>query len=182
MVPVPDAVDPRIPSRSEAVLADVLEARAAADPERTFVVYRDDEWSLARTAAETWSVAAGLTDLGVKPGECVSSWLPNGPAGLLSWFGANAAGAVSAPLNPAYRGAILEHTLNLAGSRMLIAHAGLVDRLEGLALEHLETVVVVGEGGSVPRRFQARRWEDLARPGRPGPSWPNPVRSGTTWF
>jgi crotonobetaine/carnitine-CoA ligase len=114
-------------------------------------------------------VAAGLVDLGVEPGECVSAWLPNGPAGLLAWFGTNAAGAVYAPLNPAYRGSILEHTLNLARSKVLIAHAGLLDRLAGLSLHHLETVVVVGEGGEVPSRFRALRWEDIERPGAPRP-------------
>ncbi|HYH51323.1 MAG TPA: AMP-binding protein [Acidimicrobiia bacterium] len=162
---MPDAVDSRLPARSEAVLGDLLEARAAEAPELPFAVFRDEEWSRARTAAETWSIAAGLRDLGVEPGECVSSWLPNGPAGLLSWFGTNAAGGVYAPLNPAYRGTILEHTLNLAGSKVLLAHAGLVERLEGLNLEHLETVVVVGEGGRVPDRFQTLRWEDIERPG-----------------
>lgn len=174
---MPDAVDARLPARADAVLADVLERRAADAPERTFAVFRDEEWSWARTALETWSIAQGLIDVGVEPGDHVSSWLPNGQAALLSWFATNAAGAVHAPLNPAYRGAILEHTLNLARSKVLIAHAGLVDRLGGLDLKHLETVVVVGAGPECPDRFQMLRWEDIERPGtaRPVLSQPREV-------
>jgi crotonobetaine/carnitine-CoA ligase len=162
-------VDPRLPARDEAVVADLLELRATEAPEKTFVVFRDEEWSRARTAAETWSIAQGLIDLGVEPGDHVSSWLPNGQEGLLSWFAANTAGGVYAPLNPAYRGAILEHTLNLAESKVLIAHAGLVERLDGLDLPYLDTVVVVGEGDKCPSRYRTLRWEEVERPGAARP-------------
>jgi crotonobetaine/carnitine-CoA ligase len=87
----------------------------------------------------------------VRVGEVVAAWLPNGPEALLAWFGANAAGAVYQPLNTAYRGAILAHALNLGRARVLIAHADLVERLRGLDLPHLETIVIVGESS----------WDDL---------------------
>jgi crotonobetaine/carnitine-CoA ligase len=171
---VPDTVDARLPAREEAVVADLLERGAAEAPERTFAVFPGEEWSRARTAHETWSIAQGLIDIGVEPDDHVSSWLPNGQAGLLSWFGSNAAGAVYAPLNPAYRGAILEHTLNLARSKVLVAHAGLVDRLAGLDLRHLETVVIVGEGGDCTGRYQTLRWEEIERPGAARPVLSDP--------
>ena len=45
-----------------------------------------------------------------------------GPDVLRAWFGTNAAGAVYAPLNLAARGSYLEHTLNIAESKVLVAH------------------------------------------------------------
>jgi crotonobetaine/carnitine-CoA ligase len=81
----------------------------------------------------------------VERGDFVSAWLPNGKDALRAWLGANAAGAVYAPLNPAYRGSILEHTVNLSGAKLMITHPDLVARLRGLELPRLEKIVVLGE-------------------------------------
>ena len=45
----------------------------------------------------------GCRRLGVEMGDYVSVWMPTGPDVLRAWFGANAAGAVYAPLNLAAR-------------------------------------------------------------------------------
>lgn len=141
--------DPRFPPRETVVVADLLERGARETPEKTFAVFRDAEWSYARTAAEAWSAAHALRALGVREGDFVLAWLPNGPDALRAWFGANAAGATFAPLNPAYRGSILEHTVNLSGARVMVAHPHLVERLRGLELPLLEKVVVTGPGEAV---------------------------------
>ena len=92
--------------------------------------------------AAAFSTPAGAQQ---KMEKVVASWLPNGKDALVAWFGAAAAGLTYATLNTAYRGALLEDTLNLLQARVLIAHAGLVDRLDGLELPLLERIVVVGE-------------------------------------
>ena len=132
------------PTREECVVADLIDACAARHPEKTFAVMPDGEWTYAEMARAAWRCGHGLIREGVTPGDCVSVWLPTTLDVLRSWFGANAAGAIYAPLNLAARGNYLEHTLNLAGSRILIAHAELAARLAGLELPDLETVVLVG--------------------------------------
>jgi carnitine-CoA ligase len=134
----------KFPTRGECVLADLLERRARETPDKVFLVFADREWTYAEAAAHAWRFANGLIREGVREGDHVSVWIPTHPDLAEAWFGANAAGAVYAPLNLAARGRYLEHTLNIAESRVLVADAQLVERLVGLDLPHLETVIVAG--------------------------------------
>ena len=144
---MPSPQDPPVdfPTREECVLPDMLAARALEAPDQTFAVFDDETWSHAAAATEAWRAAHALQRVGVEAGDYVSVWMPTGPDVLRAWFGANAAGAVYSPLNLAARGSYLQHTLNLAESKVLVADPGLVDRLAGLDLPHLEQVVLVGD-------------------------------------
>ena len=134
----------QFPTREECAVPDLLAARAAATPDKPFLVFEDETWSYGDAAREAWRTANALIDAGVGFGDYVSVWMPTGPDVLRAWFGTNAAGAVYSPLSLAARGSYLEHTLNLAESKVLVAHHQLVDRLEGLNLPSLELVVLVG--------------------------------------
>src|SRR5512134_1841400 len=134
----------RFPTREECVLSELLAARAETTPEKQFLLFEDESWSYAQAAREAWRAANGLIGLGVGMGDYVSVWVPTGPDVLRAWFGANAAGAVYAPLNLAAKGGYLEHTLNLAQSKVLVAHHQLAELLVGVDAPSLETVVVVG--------------------------------------
>ena len=52
--------------------------------------------------ARTDALAAGLADLGVKPGDVVSVMLPNSLEFLEAWWAILKAGAVFGPINPAF--------------------------------------------------------------------------------
>ena len=138
-------MDPRFPSREQVVVAEMLERGERERAETVFAVFPDGSWTYRETAGRAWTTGHALRELGVAQGDLVSSWLPNGRHALRTWFGANAVGATYAPLNPAFRGAMLEHTVNYTGAKVMVAHAALVERLAGLDLPTLETVVVVGE-------------------------------------
>lgn len=157
---------PEFPSREDTVLGDVLARRVAETPDRTFAVFQDGEsWTYRGLAERVWGLATAFADeLGAVQGEVIAAWLPNGPVALVSWFAANAAGCAYAPLNTAYRGAILETALNLTQARTLVAHADLVDRLVGLDLRYLENVVVVDGAGATGPGTTARQhdFDDLA--------------------
>jgi crotonobetaine/carnitine-CoA ligase len=133
------------PAREECVLPDMLAARALATPDKPFALFDDETWTYGAAATEAWRAAHALRRVGVEMGDYVSVWMPTGPDVLRAWFGANAAGAVYSPLNLAARGSYLQHTLNLAESKVLVAHPDLLDRLAGLDLPHLERVVLVGD-------------------------------------
>src|SRR4029077_12737811 len=119
--------DLRFPTREECVVPDLLAANAAADPHKLFVLFEDEQWTRADSVREAWRTGHAFQGLGVQFGDFVSSWMPTGPDVLRTWFGANAAGAVYAPLNLASRGSYLEHTLNLAEAKVLVAHHQLVE-------------------------------------------------------
>ncbi|MBT2301901.1 AMP-binding protein [Variovorax paradoxus] len=88
--------------------------------------------------------ARALQDLGVRQGDHVLVWLPNGLAMTRLWFAVNYIGAVYVPVNTAYKGALLEHVIENAGARLAVAHAQLTPRLADVATGELETVVCVG--------------------------------------
>lgn len=165
-----------MPPREEVIVAELLARRAAESPDRAFVAFGDEEWSNAKTAELAWATAQGFTDFGVRRGDTVSAWLPTGKHALLTWFGLNAVGASFAPLNLSYRGRLLENALNTAQSKLLVAHADLIERLHELDLRHLEKVVIVGEGGSPPHRFACVRWGELLRSGAKRPELHPPVQ------
>src|SRR5258705_2246316 len=139
----------RFSAREDCVLAELLRKHADAQPDKVFAVFEDGvEWTYAETATRAWRCANGLRELGLEQREPLVAWLPNGKDALLAWFGAAAAGLVYTPLNTAYKGALLEEALNLLGTRVLVVHAGLADRLEGLDLPKLQRVIVVGQGSA----------------------------------
>ena len=145
----PHWFDPALPAREDCVLKPLLETRAARHPERRLALFEDgSSWSWGECLSEVRAAAAGLQRLGVKKGDRVLAWLPTGKPMVLTWFAANYLGAVFVPLNTAYRGAVLQHVVNAAGAAVMVAHPALLERLEGLALEHLRQVICVG--GTAP--------------------------------
>lgn len=125
---------------------ELLRKWSRLTPDKTFAVFESGaQWTYREALDLSWKVGAALARLGVKPGQPVLSFLPNGEEAILTWFGANAAGAVYAPINIAYRGAILQHAINLPQAELLVVHADYYERLLDLELPHLRQVIVVGK-------------------------------------
>ncbi|HEX6388829.1 MAG TPA: AMP-binding protein, partial [Solirubrobacteraceae bacterium] len=151
------------PTREQCVLPEVIARQAREQGDKTYLLFADEtSWSYARTAEEAWRCGHGLLREGVQVQECVSVWAPAGPDVIRCWFGATAIGAIYAPLNLAARGTYLQHMLTIAGSRVLVAHAGLLERLAGLDLPHLETIVVIGGPPQVELPYRMISVDELA--------------------
>jgi crotonobetaine/carnitine-CoA ligase len=160
--------DQRVPDVVRCVLKPVLEHWARVTPHKVFARFEDgSEWTYAQTLGFARAAAAGLRALGLKQGENLLSWLPNGPDALRVWFGANLLGAVYVPMNTAYRGHMLEHAIRTSNARILVAHAGLAERLIDLAPASLtDAVIVRGEPPKTPVRLAwhgAERLEGAAQ-------------------
>lgn len=137
--------DPRFPPRHACVLRDVLDHHAARTPDATFVRLQDGSertWSQMRQL--TRDTASGLRRLGVRQGEHVLVWLPNGLDAMRVWFAINYIGAVYVPLNTAYRGALLAHTVALSDATLIVADADLAPRLADIDRGQLQRAVVFG--------------------------------------
>ena len=107
-------------------LADELRRAAAQTPDRVFLRMIQGEWTFARVDVDSDHMAVALHDLGVAHRHNVSLLLPNCIEFALSWFGLAKLGAVAAPVNTAFRGAVLANAINLVQSRVLIVHASLL--------------------------------------------------------
>jgi crotonobetaine/carnitine-CoA ligase len=158
----PPWFDPRMPRREDCVLKAILDDRAARVPQRRIALFEDGtEWTWGECRELVRAQAAALQELGVRAGDRVIAWLPNGPALVRAWFSINYLGAVFVPLNTAYRGASLEHTINACRAKLVLAHPALVERLQGLSLPHVERVITVGAD---TLEGDAQRLDDSAQP------------------
>lgn len=102
------------------------------------------EWSFAATRALVVRTAQALRKLGVRQGDHVLCWLPNGMDCLRVWFALNYLGAVYVPINTAYRGSILAHVVRNSDAKLMIAHAALLGRLAEIDVATLQQVVGIG--------------------------------------
>lgn len=140
--------DPTPPDREACVARYLLDSLGGADAP-ALVLEGAQVWSWEHFAKLVRRRARGLEALGIKKGDVVGVWLPNGPELLINWMAANYIGAIFAPINVSYRGEILQHTLNISRARILFVHRGLAARLLGLDLPYLGALVCDGEAGEV---------------------------------
>lgn len=142
-----------MPDRRVCVLRYLIDDWAEKRGGKDYVLFENgDRWTYAELRARVVAKAVGLQRLGVKQGDHVAAWLPNGREALLALYAVNYLGAVFVPFNTAYRGNLLEHVLRNSDATLLICHSGLLDRLEGIDSAAIATVAVVGEGAA-PTRF-----------------------------
>lgn len=138
-----DFADPRIPNRDECVLRYLLDRWATERTNKVHVVFADgEEWTFGELQKMVRAKAAGLRQLGIKQGEHVAVWLPNGRDALLAFYAINYIGAVFVPFNTAYRGSLLQHVIANSGARFLLVHPDLVPRLGEIDLAKVERLVV----------------------------------------
>ena len=83
-------------------LPALLRAQASRMPDQPFVRWRGRIVSYAEFDARTDALAAGLAELGVKPGDVVSVMLPNCLELVEAWWAILKAGAVFGPINPSF--------------------------------------------------------------------------------
>ena len=135
----------RMPDRRICVLRYLIDDWAEKQPDHVYAVFEDGGiWTYAQLRALVVGKAAGLHKLGVKRGDHVAVWMANGREALIAFYAINYLGAVFVPFNTAYRGSILEHVLFNSDAHLLIAHAGLLDRLEAIDTAAISKIVTLG--------------------------------------
>ena len=93
-------------------VTELLLARLDSDPDSEYLDVCGTKLT-ARDVADTGGRLAGsLQQLGVQPGDRVATLVENSPEMLLAWFATIWLGAVSVPVNTAYKGEYLRHQLD----------------------------------------------------------------------
>ena len=137
--------DKRMPPRDSCVIRDLVDCRAREMPDEVFAIFSDGaQLTYAQLRTVVRGTAQALQALGVRQGDFVLGWLPNGPQCLRVMLALNYLGAVYVPINTGYRGGLLEHVIENSGATLMVADAQLVERLDGVRRACLTTVVVVG--------------------------------------
>lgn len=92
---------------------DIIEERAHALRDKTFLNFIDDGERLSYRQAHERAAAIGrgLLELGVGPGDKVGLLLHSSLLHVLAWFSTLGASMVDVPINPDFRGDVLDHAI-----------------------------------------------------------------------
>ncbi len=96
----------------EVPLFEILRKTAKTHPEKTVIVYADNEITYGELDVLSDQFASALAGLGVEKGDRVAIYLPNTPQFIIAYYGAAKAGAVSTAISPMHREREVEHQLS----------------------------------------------------------------------
>jgi crotonobetaine/carnitine-CoA ligase len=173
----------------------VLDRQAAERPDQPALYILDVPVTYRELRDRSVAAAYGLRRLGVEAGDRVGIFMATCEEWLYTWFGASYLGAVTVPMNVAYRGDFLANPLSDSGTSVVVVDDDLAPRLLAVAGEvaSLRTIVVRGstdELPEVPARLTVTSSGALFEPAGdraglgPEPAWNAPgaifFTSGTT--
>jgi fatty-acyl-CoA synthase len=156
-----------------------LDSVAARYPDRPFVITEHGTLSYADMAGWSLRLARGLVASGIRPGERVGLFLPNGAEMIAARFAAAMAGAVAVPISFRLHSRELAQLLTLSEASALITMEAFreIDAMAAIdaiapgwdqpggqqALPDLRAIVTVPEPGAPPRRPAAVTLRQLER-------------------
>ena len=172
-------------------VTSVLTRAAAQFPDTVFLDFQGEMHTYAETLNESLRLAHGLIAFGVQRGETVVSILDNNFDAVVAWFGINFAGAISVPVNTAYKGEFLRHQIADAGAAVVLAESDYAERVMAIAdgIPNLKTLIHRGAAPTVTSASVAmmkfseagRSGDDASLPGmKPGDLSMLIYTSGTT--
>ena len=143
--------DPTWTSNAEQwTLRTLLERRLTLDADGEYLDVCGTKLTAGEVSQTGNRVANALIDLGVRPGDRVATLIENSAEAVVAWWGTILAGAISVPVNTAYKGEYLRHQLHDAGAKVLIVESSLADRAAHVAdkLDQLSHVLLIGESST----------------------------------
>jgi acyl-CoA synthetase (AMP-forming)/AMP-acid ligase II len=110
----------------------------------------DVRWTFTDLVANVRRAAAAMIADGVRPGDRIAVWAPNGRDWVMAALGAVSAGAVLVPVSTRYRSAEAQWIMRKSGASVLIVAEGFLGNdylgmLRGADLPQLRTAVTLGE-------------------------------------
>ncbi len=106
-------------------LATILTETASASPDAPAHLAGGTATTYRQLDEQSGRFAAGLRELGLRPGQVVALQLPNIPHFLAAYFGALKAGLVVLPLNPLLMAPEIEYHLGDSSAALLIGFEGI---------------------------------------------------------
>jgi crotonobetaine/carnitine-CoA ligase len=113
----------------ERVISQVVGDKATLHGDRTFMQFEERRYSYRDMDVLSNRIANGLAQIGVSKATHVALMIDNKPEIILLYFALAKLGAVSVPLNTAAKGELLAYYLTQSDSEMVIADAGLIERV-----------------------------------------------------
>ena len=111
----------------DTTIGQVLDRITDIDPDKTFVEISGAAYSYRDIRDGVLRTAAMFREMGVKHGDRVGLFMPNAIEYLYCWFGLSELGAISVPINTAYRRDETAYILNNAEAVALVTDPSLAD-------------------------------------------------------
>ncbi len=155
------------PSQAYTV-ADRLEERAHAHPERPFVRYETRDLSYGALNADANRSAYAGREAGLERGDVAALIMENRPEFLATWMGFSKLGVTTALLGPQLRGRTLQHALDTVRPRLIVAGSESAAAFSSLGRTPDAPLFVAGDTdselpGSIPDA--AASWDALLAAG-----------------
>ncbi|PWK91922.1 crotonobetaine/carnitine-CoA ligase [Fulvimonas soli] len=139
---------------------DVLRSAVQRFGNQPFLDDMGTIYSFADIDDHACRLANGLRALGVTKGQTVVTLLDNHAGTALIMFAITKLGAISVPVNTAYKGEFLRHQVADAGAAVVIAESDYAERLGAVAEGVPEVTTVVHRGP--PPRLPTTKWNVLS--------------------
>jgi crotonobetaine/carnitine-CoA ligase len=136
-------------------LRTLLERRLELDADGEYLDVCGTKLTAADVSQRGNRVANALIELGVQPGDRVATLVEHSAEAVVTWWDTILAGAISVPVNTAYKGEYLRHQLHDAGAKVLVVESSLADRAAQISdkLDQLFHVILIGEPNvDIPNR------------------------------
>ena len=111
----------------ETTIGNVLDRITEADPGKAFVEFGGVAYSYREVREGVLRTASMFREMGVQHGDRVGLFMPNCIEYLYCWFGLSELGAISVPINTAYRRDETAYILNNAEAVALVTDPSLAD-------------------------------------------------------
>ncbi len=150
-----------------------LRRAQAVFPEREALVYRARRFSYRRYYDRVTRLASAMASLGVKPGDVVSTVLPNTPAQVEAHFGVPACGAVLNTINMRLDVSTISYILEHAAAKVVLADTQYLPVVEEAAEKlgsNKPTLVEVSDAG-FPKSGRHVEYEELLGQASPTFDW-----------
>jgi carnitine-CoA ligase len=151
-------------TRNQDTINDLLRRAVSANPHRPFLDFLGEVYSVGDLDLNARRLANGLKTLGVEKGHTVATILDNSAEAIYMWLAINKLGAISVPINTAYKGEYLRHQLSDSGAAVVIAEADYAERVVAIAdgLPEMSTLVCRGELTSLsPIKQNTLHWQEI---------------------
>ncbi len=139
-------------------LGKLLEQRAKTDKDRIFLYYEGVRWNYGDFFQRVKALAAGLTELGLQPGDRVAIYLGACPEFIESFYAAVYAGGVALPINYQWKAGELNLSLKNSQARFLIFASEKADEVSRLDLSGLSLSKMI-----VVKGRPDKNWLDYSR-------------------
>ena len=150
----------------EDTIGRVFARAVARSPQAVALRFEDRDWTYAQLRDGAHRVARRLQDTGLPAGTRVAAYATNSDAYALLFLACVTAGYVHVPVNFALKGGELAHALEDSGAELLVADAGMLERVDQVraegrasALRHVWTMLPAGH--AEPSVLETARDETL---------------------